>query len=406
MIRYHAPWILPISCPPIRDGWFSIDDGRIVAVGDGTGTRRGHAEELQFDLGDVAVLPGLVNAHTHLELSYLRDQVPPASDFVTWIRAVMAARRQRPEANSPEILDAVDAALRECLTSGTAVVGDISNTLVTFDPLARSLLAAVVFYELIRFKASDAVGLVDAARREIGALRATDHVRPGLAAHAPYSVAPLVMRAIRQGVEHDPAARWSIHVSESAAEVEFVHGGRGPWRGLLEEVRGWDPAWVVPGVSPVQFLDDSGFLDAHVLAVHGAQMTAADLRRLAARGTPLVSCPRSNAHTGAGAPPIASFYEASVNVAIGTDSLASTADLNMFGELAAIRALAPEVPARMLLESATLQGARALGFDAEFGSIHPGKLARVIAVEIPAVTDDVEEYLVSGIRPEQIRWVE
>jgi len=159
-------------------------------------------------------------------------------------------------------------------------------------------------------------------------------------------------------------------------------------------------------VSPVQFLDDSGLLDAHLLAVHGVQMSAADLGRLAARGTPLVTCPRSNAHTGAGTPPIAAFYESRVKVAIGTDSLASTADLNMFGELAAMRAIAPTVPARMLLESATLQGARALGFDAEFGSIHPGKLARVIAVEVPAGTDDVEEYLVSGIRPAQIRWVE
>ena len=375
-------------------------------MGDGPGNRRRPADEVEVDLGDVAVLPGLVNAHTHLELSYLRDEVPPTSDFVTWIRAVMAARRQRPEAKSREILDAVDAALVECIASGTAVVGDISNTLVTFDPLARSPLAAVVFYELIRFHARDPVGLVDAARREIGALRATDHVRPSLAAHAPYSVAPLLIREIRQAVGRDPSARWSIHLSESSAEVEFLHCGSGPWRELLEEVRGWDPAWEAPGVSPVQFLDDSGLLDAHTLAVHGVQMSVADLGRLAARGTPLVTCPRSNAHTGAGTPPIAAFYESRVKVAIGTDSLASTADLNMFGELAAMRAIAPTVPARLLLESATLQGARALGFDAEFGSIHPGKLARVIAVDVPAGTDDVEEYLLSGIQPAEIRWVE
>jgi 5-methylthioadenosine/S-adenosylhomocysteine deaminase len=99
MVRYHASWILPIAEPPIRDGWIVTDRGTIVAYGPyGAVTRRAasHAETSEVDLGRVAVLPGLVNAHTHLELSYLHDEVPPARAFVTWIRAIMAARRQRP----------------------------------------------------------------------------------------------------------------------------------------------------------------------------------------------------------------------------------------------------------------------------------------------------------------------
>jgi len=176
---------------------------------------------------------------------------------------------------------------------------------------------------------------------------------------------------------------------------------------LLEDLGVWDPAWVPPGGSPVKFLDDSGFLDARVLAVHGVQMTGGDLERLVARGTTLVTCPRSNGHTGAGAPPIADFYDAGVRVAVGTDSLASSPDLNVFAELATMRALAPDVPAAALLDSATRQGARALGFDGDYGTIEPGKLARLIAVEIPALTIDVEEYLVAaGILPEQIRWID
>ena len=123
----------------------------------------------------------------------------------------------------------------------------------------------------------------------------------------------------------------------------------------------------------MQFLDESGFLDARVLAVHGVQMTPADLARLAARGATLVTCPRSNGHTGAGAPPIEDFYASGVRVAVGTDSLASAPDLNVFAELATLRALAPSVPASALLDSATRQGARALGFDADYGTIEPGK---------------------------------
>jgi aminodeoxyfutalosine deaminase len=351
-------------------------------------------------------MPGLVNAHTHLELSYLRDEVPPSSAFVTWIRGVMAARRARPDPDAPEILGAVNRALEECDAAGTVLVGDISNTLVTFAPLTRSALAAVVFYELIRFNAPEPQAFVDAARRQIDALVATERVRASLAAHAPYSVAPLVLRALRAAIDRDPFVPCSVHLSESVEEVEFIRTGGGPWRALLEQVGAWDPGWVPPGVSPVQFLDDSGFLDSGVLAVHGVQMSAEDLGRLAARGTTLVTCPRSNGHTGAGAPPLTEFYASGVRVAVGTDSLASAPDLNVFAELATMRALAPSVPASRLLDSATRQGARALGFDADYGTIEPGKRARLLAVQIPPDALDVEEYLVSGIEPAQLRWLE
>jgi cytosine/adenosine deaminase-related metal-dependent hydrolase len=172
---------------------------------------------------------------------------------------------------------------------------------------------------------------------------------------------------------------------------------------LLEAIGSWDPAWVAPGGTPVEFLEQSGFLDSRVLAVHGVQMTTADLDRLVARGATLVTCPRSNGHTGAGAPPIEDFYNYGVKVAVGTDSLASAPDLNVFAELATMRALAPTVSAGALLDSATRQGARALGFGADYGTIEPGKRARLIAVTVPDAVDDVEEYLVSGIQPDSIR---
>ena len=408
MVRYHAAWILPIAEPAIRNGWIAVDRGRIAAYGSpGPASRYGFGDGArEVDLGDVVVLPGLCNAHTHLELSYLRDEVPPASEFVTWIRGVMAARRSRPDPGGPEIVGAVHRALDEATAAGTAIVGDISNTLITFEPLARSALAAVVFYELIRFNAPDPAAVVEQAQQRLELLAPTARVRASLAAHAPYSVAPLVLRAIRKAIDRQPFLPCSIHLSESAEEVEFIRSGHGPWRTFLEEIGSWDPAWVPPGGSPVDFLDDSGFLDNRVLAVHGVQMTDADLRRLAARGTTLVTCPRSNGHTGAGAPPLAEFYASGVRVAVGTDSLASAPDLNVFAELATMRALAPRVPAAALLESATIQGARALGFDADYGTIEPGKSARLLAVTLPSSSIDVEEYLVSGIESAQIRWID
>ena len=396
MIRYRAAWVVPIGRPTIRDGWVAVERGRIVALGTGAGDR---------DLGPVVVMPGLVNAHTHLELSHLRNQVPASSDFVSWIRGVVAHQRQR-HPSAPDIVQGIERGIAEAVASGTAVVGDISNTLVCVDPLTRSPLAAVVFNELIRFKAPDPEAVVDEALIAIRACSSTDLVRPSLAAHAPYSVAPGVFRALRRAMDEDRVGPCAVHLSESAAEVEFIRTGRGPWRAFLEEVGSWDPSWAAPAVSPVEYLDGLGLFDARVLAVHGVQMTPVDLERLAARGTTLVTCPRSNVHTGAGAPPIDRFYASGVRVAVGTDSLASTPDLNLFAEIAAMRRLAPGVPAASLLDSATRQGARALGFESEFGTIEPGKRARLLAVSVPPGVDDVEEYLVSGIQPEQVRWID
>ncbi len=399
MIRYRAAWVLPVAEPPIRRGWFAVEEGRVVALGGDD------ASPVDVDLGDVAVLPGLVNAHTHLELSYLRDAIPPAAAFVTWIRGVMRARRQRPDAASDEILDGVRTGIDEALRCGTALVGDISNTLVPFDALSKSALGGVLFYELIRFNAPDPDGLVAEACRQLDALPRGGEVRSSLAAHAPYSVSPLVFRAISRAIAERPSAPCSVHLSESREEVEFLETGGGAWRALLEDLGSWDPQWVPPGVSPVRFLDEEGFLDGRVIAVHGVQMDDDDLARVARHGATLVACPRSNQRTGAGDPPIARFYASGVRVAVGTDSLASTPDLNVFAELQAMRSLAPGVPAARLIESATRHGAHALGFGADYGTIEPGKRARLIAVAVPADVADVEEFLVSGIEPSSIDWV-
>jgi cytosine/adenosine deaminase-related metal-dependent hydrolase len=197
-----------------------------------------------------------------------------------------------------------------------------------------------------------------------------------------------------------------VHLGESRAEVEFLARGTGPWRELLEDLAAWDQSWAVPKCDPVEYIDRMGFLDGRLLVVHGVQLTPRELTRIATKGATLVTCPRGNIRTGAGAPPIGSFYESGVRVAVGTDSLASVPDLNVFAELAEMRKLAPDVPARHLVESATAAGARALGFEHEFGTIDPGKRDNLLVVNIDAQVTDVEEYLVSGIDPAQLRWLQ
>jgi cytosine/adenosine deaminase-related metal-dependent hydrolase len=248
---------------------------------------------------------------------------------------------------------------------------------------------------------------VSAARAQIDAATAgRRHVRASLAAHAPYSVSPALFAAVRTDVDAHPESVSSVHLGESPEEIEFLARGTGPWRAMLERLGSWNADWNPPGVAPVAYLSKLGFLDRCVLAVHGVQFDGADLSRLAGLGMTIVSCPRSNQYVGVGAPPLEAFYAMDVDVAFGTDSLASCPDLNLFAEMAEARRVAPRVPARKLLESATMVGARALRYDGEFGTIESGKQAALIAVRVPADVSDVEEYLVaSGVTPDAVQWV-
>jgi cytosine/adenosine deaminase-related metal-dependent hydrolase len=397
---YRADWVLPISGIPLRSGWVSINDNRITHTGTG-------AVASAVDLGRAAILPALVNAHTHLELSYLHRRVPPGASFVEWARTLMALRRQYPDPSAQEIVSAARAAIETARRSGTGLLGDISNTLVTVPLLREAGMAAQVFYELLGFNVAEPDARIRAAVEAIIATGAAHpDVRVALAAHAPYSVSPALFRAIRAAVDAHSVPLTSLHLGESPDEVEFLRHGTGAFRTLLQELDVWAPDWRPPGVPPVAYLSDLGFLGRDALVVHGVQFDGADLSVLATLGATLASCPRSNVHVGVGSPPLEAFYAMDVHVAFGTDSLASVADLNLFSELREARRIAPRVPARRLLESATLTGARALGFGDEFGSVDPGKRAALIAVRIPEGVDDVEEYLVGGIEPSAVRWLD
>jgi cytosine/adenosine deaminase-related metal-dependent hydrolase len=400
MPAYTAEWVLPMTGEPMHRASISIENGRIAAVSESVAA--GAA-----DLGRVAIMPALVNAHTHLELSYLRGRVPRTEKFLDWIRTIMAARRQYPDAADPHIVDAARAAIAEAHASGTGLLGDISNTLVTVPLLRDASMPAQIFYELLRFNVSDAETMTSEARAKADAVAEPGgDVRVSLAPHAPYSVSPALFAAIRADLDAHAGQLTSVHLGESPEELEFIRRGSGPWRVLLEELGVWTDAWEAPGTSPVAYLEQIGFLDRRVLAVHGVQFDGDDLDRLRSRDMTIVSCPRSNQHVGVGAPPLEAFYAMNVNVAFGTDSLASAPDVNMFAELAEARRLAPRVPARTLLESATRRGAVALGFGDDYGTLEAGKRAQIIAVRVSSDVNDVEEYLLSGIEPSMIQWLD
>jgi aminodeoxyfutalosine deaminase len=403
MTAYRAAWVLPIDQPPIHDAVIEVEDGIIKSISRTTLFRPSAAGATAEDLGNVAVLPGLINTHTHLELSWLRGRVPAANRFTDWVKTLVGIRRGTEQLITPEIVAPVRGAIRELCASGTAAVGDVSNSLAAVEPMKEAGLQGVVFHELLGFNERD--GRLIEATRERRAAAAHHGIQITLAPHAPYSTSVELFKAIRRAVSSSDCPIMSVHLGESPEEVELLETGGGPWRGMLGAIGAWRDDWEVPACGPVQFLERHGVIDSHTLVVHGVQLDDRSLHRLKALEATLVTCPRSNRWVGVGYPPIDRFYRSGVAVAVGTDSLASVEDLNLFSELKTMRYLAQAVPARQLLESATLVGAKALGLDRELGSLTPGKQAELVAVTLPQGVADVEEYLVSGIEPSQISWV-
>ena len=324
-----------------------------------------------------------------------------------WIRTLLRVRREGPPGGEPAVIEAMARAAVSMRATGTALVGDITNTLLSPAALGEAGLGGVVFHELLGFNAADPAGLVSEAKgrlRDLRALRSvtSEDLRSSVVAHAPYSVSPALFGEIAKAAGESPL---SVHLGESAEEIQFLRTGTGPIRSMLETLGVWTNSWTVPACGPVEYLSRVGYLRQGTLIVHGVQLTDNELDELRRAGAVLVTCPRSNVWVGAGPPRLSHFYASGVPVAIGTDSLASAPSLNLFDEMAEMRRIAPEVSAAAILDSATRQGAVALGFDADYGTLAAGKRAAIVSVDIPASAGDVEEYLVSGVPAAGVRRV-
>ena len=405
MTVHRADWVLPIASPPVRGGWVAVAGGRVAGCGEPATAPVGARLANPFDGQPCALLPALVNAHTHLELSYLAGQVMPGPSCGEWGTSLVALRRCHTAPQAPKIVDAARAAISEARRFGTGLVGDVSNTLTTIPLLREARLHGRVFHELLGFTAAEAAVTVAAGRSRLGAHQTSGFLRSNITPHAPYSVSPALFAEIGGALAANADAVASVHLGESPEEIEFLRSGDGAIRIALEKMGVWNPSWPVPGCGPIEYMDRFGLLHARLIAVHGVQLADGELALLRDAGASLVTCPRSNRWVGVGDPDVARFYASGVRVAIGTDSLASVDDLNVFAEMARIRVLAPAVPASAVLDSATRQGAEALGLGADFGTLEPGKQASMIAVRIPEGVSDVEEYLLSGIQLPDIAWV-
>jgi cytosine/adenosine deaminase-related metal-dependent hydrolase len=363
--------VFPVDAPAIDGGVVTIDGERIVSV-------RSSADGPVRDLGDVALVPGLVNAHTHLEFSDLDQPLGrPGMPFADWLRLVIAERQRRGRVVS----EAIAAGINESVASGVTAIGEIATAeaaaYASGPPVDLTLLV-----EAIGFSPARAESVLAAVIERLEARRPGLHF--GISPHAPYSVSPvlldkLVALAERRGL---PVA---MHLAESVEELELLAAGGGPLKELLEERSMWDAAAIPRGTRLLDYL--RRLADApRALVVHGNYLDHEERTFLAAHADrmSLVYCPRTHAYFGHGPYPLAEALAAGARVVLGTDSRASSPDLSLLAEMRQVARVHPRARPQTILRMGTLWTAEALGCADRLGSITPGKPANLVTIPLPA----------------------
>lgn len=407
-----APWVIPVSRPPIHEGALAVDaTGTVVAVGSRAELLRDLSAHprLPETRGQGALVPGLVNAHTHLELSWLAGSVAGGDGVIAWTRRLAARMAARPEPRDADHDKVVAfAAATSARDLGAAALGDVGNGTLGWRAMAHAGLGGLFFHELVGSRdrrTGDAIGDAARERAVIPEAERPLAITAVPAPHAPYSVGPALLRRIFAAAA-SAGFPTSIHLAEDADELALLERGGGGWPEVLHAM-GVDPAERTPHLAPCAYLESLGAFTAAApppLLVHMVHASADDRRRARAAGATVVLCPRSNLHIGGRLPDVAALCEDGVALALGTDSLASVPDLSLWAEMATLARALPELPPRRWLEAATVGGARALGLDATLGRFAAGFRPGILDVPLVPGETDPERALVADARA-ALRWL-
>lgn len=376
-IALQARYVFPVAGPPLAGGVVTIQDGNIVAVGNRDSLPAGVD---CHDLGSVALLPALVNAHTHLEFSDLSTPLGrPGLSLPAWIREVIAHRQSdASEAGGPS---AVERGLRESLEGGTGLIGEIAQATWNPDHFEHSPVVSNVFLEFIGLSPDRIAAAETLAREHLKRRSRREHWAPGLSPHAPYTVhrdllGNLVELAVAQ------RATVAMHLAESHEEIELLRSGEGPFRDLLDERGVWQPGAIPTAARPLDYLQVLQRAP-RCLVVHGNYLADDEMDYLAAHAERMavVYCPRTHAYFGHSRYPLVELLRSGVRVAVGTDSRASNPDLSILAELRYIAGVFPELSPDEILRLGTQQGAAALGWP-RLGTLEVGQRANLAAVAL------------------------
>ncbi|HKI18913.1 MAG TPA: amidohydrolase family protein [Isosphaeraceae bacterium] len=381
-LTLQARYVYPVEGPPVRDGCLTIQQGRIAWVGPAK-ERRG-----DLDLGNVAIVPGFVNAHTHLELEPLGRPGQPGGeqeDEVSWLRKVVDQRRSGTEKTQRA---AVLRNVKASIEAGTTLLADTTTAGLSWGPIAEAPLRAVVFAELIGLQRDRGLEASDTAWRWLSSIRPESQVaacaRPGLSPHAPYSTAGwLYHKAVASRMP------LSTHLAEMPEELRLLKYRDGPLRRFLEDLGAWDEEWEPIGPRPADYIRRGELRNADWLIAHGTYLEPDDFWQLRPEAAPdgrrvaVAFCPRTHARFGHAPHPYRALLERGAIVCLGTDSLASSESLGILDELRFLHRRDDSLSGALLLTMATLFGAWALRAETTTGSLKPGRSADLAVVSLP-----------------------
>lgn len=367
----RARWVFPVDADPIPDGVVTVEGERIAKVGLSGASPT-------YDLGNAAVVPGFVNAHTHLEFSDLDHPLVPSQPFDSWIRELVSLRHRE----GRDRAQAVERGLRECARQGTTLVGEIASSPEQASLVERAVLRCAVFLELLGLSPERAAAQEQAAARHLRR-PPQENLLFGLSPHAPYSVRPSLLReAVRLASQYK--APLAIHLAETPEEIELLSGGTGPLATMLKELGAWESDVFASPRRPLDLLRELAHLP-RTLVVHGNYFEGDEIELLARHRDNLtvVYCPRTHAYFGHPEHPFRRMLAAGAAVAVGTDSRASNPDLSVLEELRFLQQRYPEIGGSLLLRLGTLAGAAGLGQAERAGSLRAGKRADLAVVALP-----------------------
>ena len=379
----HVDHLLPGDAPPIADAAVVVDhDGTVREVGRAAEVLPRHAGLEVVRIRGVA-FPGLVNAHTHVELSAMRGKVPGGRGFVAWVDAMLGVRFEHaPE----EDAEAIERAADDLVRFATVAVGDVTNSLAAVGALARRGIGGWAFHEVFGQEREQVLRRVRGLHEELAARHPEWPSRDLAYAPAPHTLYTTHAEAVRALVDSALGRdlRTSIHLAEHAGERRAVEHGDGPVVEWFERRTKQKPAW--PKAPLFDHAREVGVLRPAVLLVHLTEARPEELARIAESGASVVLCPRSNLFIEAKLPPLHAVMQAGIAPALGTDSLASNTSLDVLAEARALHERFPTVPAWELVRMATWNGATALGRP-DLGRVHAGARPGIYAVEGDAGAD-------------------
>lgn len=387
-----ADWLAPMTSPLMREGAVIIEGGVVIDAGPEQFLRQRHPDAIIEALGEALVLPGLINAHTHLELSDLVPLPYPGS-FVQWLEAMIA---RNASATPKRISQATQIGIEQCLRFGVTTVADISrNYAITRPLLGQSPLNAVSFAEITAMGKQRG----ELEERLHAAISVKGNVRIGLEPHAPYSIE---IDGYRRCVETALAMGMPLttHLAESKDETEFLADLGGPFRRLWDKLPWFDEAIPRFEGGPIRLAKATGLLDYPTLLAHVNYCDDQELDLLAAGKASIIYCPRTHRYFGHPPHRWREMIQRGILVALATDSCASSPNLNLMDDLRLLHEIAPEMRPQKLFELVTINAARAIG-DMGIGSIEADERADLVVFRTTS-SDPLREVLESSALPERV----